>query len=219
MLVLSLECAGHGASACVMRDGVVLDVQSVRMDRGQDARLIPMIQDVLRQSGVGFVDIDRVAVTRGPGSFTGVRIALAAACGIGLAAGKPVFGFDRFSVFQSMHRRDPAHKDRDLFVVLDSKRAELFCRLFAKDGRVTQDMLLLDDIFKIRDVVVRGDAFSLLGAPWGADIFFVPVPDLEAEVVETARLGSDPCLSHEHYPATPLYLRQPDVTYARQGCA
>lgn len=84
MLILSLECAGGGCGACVMKDDVVLALAEESMARGQDARLMPLVQEVMARAGVDYAELDRVAVTRGPGSFTGLRIGLAAARGLGL---------------------------------------------------------------------------------------------------------------------------------------
>ncbi len=101
MLILSLDSAGNGCGACVWHDGNILASAEEPMERGQDQRLMPLILDIMKKANVTFDQLDRIAVTRGPGSFTGLRIGLAAARGIGIASGKPVIGIDRFSIFHA----------------------------------------------------------------------------------------------------------------------
>src|SRR5271168_4937059 len=101
MLILSLDSAGAGCGVTVWRDGKILATHAEHMERGQDQRLMPLVLEIMKKAGVTFGDLDRIAVTRGPGSFTGLRIGLAAARGIGLAANKPVIGIDRFSIFHA----------------------------------------------------------------------------------------------------------------------
>ena len=105
MLILSLDTAGQACAVCVWRDGVVLAAREERMARGQDARLVPLLLEVMAAAGVAFPQLDRIAVTRGPGSFTGLRIGLATARGLGLAADKPVIGIDRFSIHAAQQGR------------------------------------------------------------------------------------------------------------------
>jgi tRNA threonylcarbamoyl adenosine modification protein YeaZ len=62
------------------------------MQRGQAQRLIPMVGEVLARAGLSYADVRRVAVAVGPGSFTGVRVGISAALGLGLALGVPVVG-------------------------------------------------------------------------------------------------------------------------------
>ena len=66
--------------------------ESQAMKRGHAEALMPLIGRVIKEAGIAFADLDRVAVTTGPGSFTGLRVGLSAARGIALAANKPVVG-------------------------------------------------------------------------------------------------------------------------------
>jgi len=124
-LILALDAAGARCSVCLWREGAALAELSEEMTRGQAERLVPMMQEVLSAGGANAGEIAAIAVTSGPGSFTGVRIGLAAAMGYGLAFGVPVVAIDSFSAAKaslSAEERDL----RPLIVALAAKRREVF---------------------------------------------------------------------------------------------
>lgn len=193
----------------------MLAQKTENMERGQDARLMPMIVETLTQAGRAFADLDRIAVTRGPGSFTGARVGLAAARGIGLASGKPVIGIDRFSIYRSLHESfcgsaaaatilPSPSRGGNLLVVIDSKRAELFCRFYPHGGTAHEPNLMTAEQIKAfiaarPDTEIAGDK-----ATPG-----VAILDACARLAANA----DPRLAD--FMPRPLYLRAPDVTFAR----
>ena len=143
MLILSIDCAGSGCGVCVWQDGVVLSESDERMERGQDQRLMPLIIEAMQRANVTFDNLDRIAITRGPGSFTGLRIGLAAARGIGLAANKPVIGIDRFSIYREAFK----NSGKDHAVVINSRRKELYCCFYPGSGAAhAPTMLTFEEI-------------------------------------------------------------------------
>lgn len=90
--MLGIDTALDACSVALTRDGKTLAQMSDPMTRGQAERLAPMVRDLVRQAGIAFRDIDRIAVTTGPGSFTGVRVGLSFARALALALGKPCLG-------------------------------------------------------------------------------------------------------------------------------
>lgn len=203
MLILSIDCAGSGCGVCVARDGQNVAMKREPMARGQDGRLVPLIEEIMAEAHANYEDLDRIAVTRGPGSFTGLRIALATARGIGLAAGKPVFGIDRFSILE---RQIPS---RPLLSVIDSRRAEFFCRLALADGTKTDPVLMdsnkIKELLETRpEIKIAGDGALSLGA--------ATIPVTEDEVVTAAELASEAVEGAVETLPRPLYLRAPDVT-------
>src|SRR6266705_7028939 len=94
MLVLAIDTALDACAAGVLDTdaGKLIARESQAMKRGHAEALMPLIARVMKESGLPFAALDRIAVTVGPGSFTGLRVGVAAARGIGLAAGKPVVG-------------------------------------------------------------------------------------------------------------------------------
>ena len=93
MRVLAIDTALEACSAAVLDPGGGITAsESLAMTRGHAETLMPLIARVMSGAGVEFAQLDRIAVTTGPGSFTGLRVGISAARGIALAAGKPAVG-------------------------------------------------------------------------------------------------------------------------------
>ncbi len=236
MLILSLDSAGSGCNLCVWRDGQILSLIEQPMERGQDRQLVPLTISALQEAHVEFDELDRIAATRGPGSFTGLRIGLAAAQGFGLALSKPVIGIDRFSIYREQFR-----ETAPLLIVIQSKREELYCRFYPVEGEAGEPVMMTPDEIRAfvgehRDIRIVGDAtiyFSHMesGREWrkispplaGREIFHNAAPSCaggieniiaatEAEAVTCARLAAAAEIGNPGYAPHPLYIRAPDVT-------
>ena len=92
MLTLALDTCLAACSAALDRDGQTVGWISEPMARGHQERLAPMVRDLMADCGVAFGDLDRIGVTVGPGSFTGLRVGLAFAKGLALALNRPCVG-------------------------------------------------------------------------------------------------------------------------------
>ena len=92
MLVHGIDTSPDACSGAIVRDGDTLAHLHETMNKGQAERLAPMVREVAQQAGIAFTDIDRVVVTTGPGSFTGVRVGLSFARTLALSLGKPCLG-------------------------------------------------------------------------------------------------------------------------------
>lgn len=204
MLVLGLDTAAAGCGVALLQDGAVLHVAHEPMTKGQDARLLPLVQEVLRAAGKTSADLNRIAVLRGPGSFTGLRIGLAAARGLGLALGIPVLGYNRLAL-----QRTAQDARGDGLVVLDSRRDTLFCQYFPAQAVAPPSFLALPTALNDYDragLQVTGDATGC--RPWRqATVVALPEP----EIIRAARAAGidDPAV----HPSVPLYLRAPDVSF------
>ncbi len=206
---MGLDSAGKSCAACVWKDGAVLALASSKMERGQDARLVPAAQEAMKMAGVSFAALDRIAAIRGPGSFTGIRICLAAARGFGMASGKPVIGVDRFSVYREIFK-DIASP---LLVAIDSKRSELFCRLYPAAGESGETMppeLMTSDA--VEDLRRRRSGLMIAGDAAIADLR----ADTE-EVVACCALAAAAMAGEAEFLPRPVYLRPPDVTISRKS--
>jgi len=132
MKILAIDCATTACSVAIWIDGEVRAVERTELARGQGEALLPMIERVRAAAGLAFADLDRLAVTVGPGHFTGLRSGLAAARGLALATGLPLVGvttLDAVAAGVPVSERAGAV----LVVALDSKRAEAYVQSYAAD--------------------------------------------------------------------------------------
>lgn len=102
-LLLAFDTAGLHCAAVLLRGPDRLSGRHAQMARGQAEQLMPLLQHVLAEAGVGWRDLDALAVGIGPGNFTGTRIAVAAARGLALALQRPAFGVSLFEVLADSH--------------------------------------------------------------------------------------------------------------------
>jgi len=219
MLVLGLDSAGRGASAALLRGGALVAARDAAADRGQAEILLPMIAAVLKDGGTDPMGLDLIATTTGPGSFTGLRIAIATARGLALAAGVPATGVSRLAAVAA--RFPPGHREgRGLLVALDTRRDDFFLQLFTATA---QDPYLAGAETAARilpeiPLLVAGDAAPRLAAALpGRDIVVASGFDFPC-AAEAARLAAAACARGETaIPPRPFYLRAPDTTLPRRA--
>ena len=134
MRILAFDCAGAQCAAAILSDGAIIAEDRIRSERGHAQLLMPLLVDLLASGGMGFGDLDRFAVTTGPGSFTGIRVALAAAHGLALGTGKPVVGVTVFEALATA-AAETARATPRLLVAIESRRLECFVQLFDRDAK------------------------------------------------------------------------------------
>ena len=222
MIILAIDTAGAACSAALWRDGKILAQQIEPMTRGQAERLMPMVRSLAGGAAVRLLDIDLFAVSTGPGAFTGLRIGLAAAAGMALAAGRPIIGIDNFEISARAVPRDRI-VGRSLLVALDSRRAELFARPFDDSWTPLAEPACLapaelDSILPSGPVLVTGDAAEVAAEvlahrrdPDRVAVFESAGP---AEPAILAALAAERTGDAGFDTPTPLYLRPPDATPA-----
>ena len=225
MNILALDTSTTACSVALWRDGGV--VRSLRrdMERGHAEALMPMVGDVLDGSGCAAADLDLVAVTVGPGAFTGLRIGLAAARGLALAAGLPCFGATTTETVA--HAVPEAERSgATLMVALQSNREDIYAQAFTPDLEPASEprALLAEDVAQLVTeggrVVVAGNASNLVRpalARAGLDVAVSGasgIPDatvLAAIAARRWRPGDRPA------PPSPLYLKPPAATAPAGG--
>ena len=125
-VVLAFDCAVQGLSVAVVRNGVTV---ASRREEGRDqaARLVPVIAEVMREAGVEKRALSLIAVTTGPGSFTGVRVGLATARGLAVALGIPLAGIATTACLLAQAEAG----DRLAVAAIDSHLGDWFCAIRA----------------------------------------------------------------------------------------
>ena len=135
MRILALETSAKAVSAAVTEDGKVLC--SGYQDTGltHSRTLMPIVEAMLKNTGLTVQDCDAVAVAAGPGSFTGIRIGVSAAKGLAFAADKPCAAV---STLEAM-ARNVAHMDALVVCAMDARRSQIYNALFTSEhGRLTR---------------------------------------------------------------------------------
>ena len=127
--VLAFDTSGPFCAAALLLGDTVLASRVEDMQKGQAERLVPLLEDLLAETGKGWSDLDRIGVGIGPGNFTGIRISVSAARGLALSLGIPAIGV---SSLQAMAFA-PSQAALTL-AVLDARQGNVYCQMFDKGG-------------------------------------------------------------------------------------
>jgi tRNA threonylcarbamoyladenosine biosynthesis protein TsaB len=213
--ILALDTAMQGCSAAVLntRTGAYA-ARSETMGRGQSERLVPMVEEVLAEAGIAYADLSLVAVTVGPGAFTGLRIGLSAARAFATALNIPVAGVTTTGVFARQYA-DAASSP--FAVILETKRSDFYIQLFDEKGKALEAPDALDaEAIKARlksGMTIIGDGAARFnemtgGAFAGAVVGGYDLPDPRT----IATIGLEQLESGTVASADPVYLREADVS-------
>ena len=216
MRVLAIDTALEACSAAVLdtgRRGIAAS-ETIAMARGHAEALMPLIARVMDIADVEFAALDRIAVTTGPGSFTGLRVGISATRGIALAAGKPAIGLSTLAGFAAplIAEDDSTH----VVAAIDARHDNVYLQVFGIGGRT----LVAPRIATLRDAVraamtgparIVGSAANLLAAAWprGVDQPIAVEQCAAPDIGWIARLGA--AATDGSGPPKPLYLRAPDA--------
>src|SRR5688500_72415 len=171
MRVLAIDTALAVCAAAVFdtERGSTIASESLPMFRGHAEALMPLIARVMDQGNLEFAELDRIAVTTGPGSFTGLRVGIAAARAIALAAGKTAVGLSTLATYAAPHIAED--DSVPVVAVVDARHDQVYLQVFGAGGRT----LVSPRIAPIRDAVraaalgpvrIVGSAANLLVAAW-----------------------------------------------------
>jgi tRNA threonylcarbamoyladenosine biosynthesis protein TsaB len=191
------------------------EAQEVRA-RGHAERLMPMICELMGEAGLSFADLDRIAVTIGPGGFTGVRVGVAAARALALATGAPTVAASSLAVMaqQSGEVLGPERRGRVLAVALDARHGSVYLQLFPCGHHAAGPPQLLSvlaaaELIGRQPAVIVGSGAVLVGQALGAcGEAETMLPDLLPSARALALLATELAPTH---PLRPLYLKPPDV--------
>jgi tRNA threonylcarbamoyl adenosine modification protein YeaZ len=216
MRVLAIDTALEACSAAVLDTGAgaVTAHESLPMQRGHAEALMPLIARLMARAGATFAALDRIAVTTGPGSFTGLRVGIAAARGIALAAGKPAIGITTLAAYAAPFIA--ADDTLPVVAVIDARHEHVYLQVFGPGGRtlVSPRILPLREALRVAATGaprIVGTAANVLAANW-------PPGERAPRAVEqraapdidwVARLGA--LAADTTAPVKPFYLRAPDA--------
>jgi tRNA threonylcarbamoyl adenosine modification protein YeaZ len=223
MSVLAFDsCLGAVSAAVGWRgpEGEMLrEAYELRSD-GHAERLLPMIAEIMDGAGLAFAQLDRIAVTQGPGGFTGVRVGIAAARGLALATGKPVVAATSLAVMayraeEMLAAMGEPLGERRLMVAVDARRGVLYVQSFAPGAVATGEAQLLTPVEAARSLGPKGAVVVGSGAAAVANS-----AKAEGGAVEPRFADLQPharnlaAMADRLAPVSrlrPLYLRLPDV--------
>lgn len=201
MIVLALDTCLTACSAAVVADGAVRAARSEPMARGHQERIAGLVQEILAEAGVPPTALDRIGVTVGPGSFTGLRVGLAFAKGLGAALDRPVIGVGVLEAL-AFEIKPPAA------AVIDARRDQVYLQVFT--GAAASDPAALAPDAARAAIAALGKGVTVVGpgAPLFNDLAGAHIAPREApDPVAVARLAA----ARPVAPPRPLYLRAPDA--------
>jgi tRNA threonylcarbamoyladenosine biosynthesis protein TsaB len=216
MLILAIDTALDACAAAVLNTdtGQLAAAESLPMKRGHAEALMPLIARVMKHAGLRFSALDRIAVTKGPGSFTGLRVGLSAARGIALAAGKPVVGLTTLSAYAAPLINE--NGEHPVVSAIDARHDHVYYQVVRADGYA----LVLPRVAPIAEALevarlgaphLVGNAARILAGRWPTNA--VPPSSVDTQAaVDIAWVG---WLGAAANPVTasprPFYLRPPDA--------
>jgi tRNA threonylcarbamoyladenosine biosynthesis protein TsaB len=216
MLILAIDTALDACAAGVLDTDVarMIAQESQAMKRGHAEALMPLIARVIRQAGIAFAALDRIAVTTGPGSFTGLRVGLSAARGLALAAHKPVVGLSTLTAYAAPVVGQNAAQA--VLSAIDARHDHVYFQVVSGDG----GSLMRPRVAPVEEALgaarfgavhLVGNAAKILADRWPADAVppFKVDPQPAPDIAWLAWLGA--AVSPDIAPARPYYLRAPDA--------
>lgn len=207
MIVLAIDTCLAASSAAVIDGDRTLASRTEPMMRGHQEALGGIVRETMEQAGVGFAQLDRIAVTVGPGSFTGLRVGLAFAKGLATALNIPCIGVGTLDALA-------VGRDGPRLAAIDAKKDQIYWRAFDEEGLGDPAVQAAAEASQIAARLLGGRTPLLIGS--GSTLLLAHFPGAEvldrplADPAAIARLGAkaDPVVALP----TPLYLRPPYAT-------
>lgn len=216
MRILAIDTALGHCAACVLDAAEAEPVagETLAMERGHAEALLPLLERVMGTVSGGFAALDRVAVTIGPGSFTGLRVGIACARAVGLAARIPVVGVTTLASLMAPLFTE--RRARLVVAAIDARGGRVYAQAVAPGGRV----VVKPAIMPIRDLVralgtgtvtlVGSGAAAVATEAWGIGLDAkVHDPSAAPQIEWVARLGA--AADERTALPKPLYLAAPDA--------
>ena len=213
MNLLAIDTAARLCAACVLDTETECELGREVLDlgKGHAERLMGVIDVALSQAGIGYADLGMVAVSVGPGSFTGVRVGVSAARGLALALGIPAVGVSSLEALAASAR--DGHPGHDILVLLEAGRGAIYAARYDADGLESVPPALLEttqamELARAGEPILAGSAADTVREAIGSELPIV-LGQATADIGTYARLAARRGLPGR--PASPLYLRAADA--------
>ena len=238
MKAILIDSSASACSVCITTDKLVIGHNYLLMDRGHASAIVPMIKSTMKDAKTRFEELRFVAVTEGPGSFTGLRISLAAAKAIALSNNIPLFGVSCFDAIASRVQNNRNLPLTDfLLIVIESKRRELYCECRDRsDNKIIESQALtiseivghFESLYQPgASVRIAGDAGILLveaigeiikpyGPAFAEDLLGVDALDITTTNQYWDLFKSAANLGYT-YQVDLNYLRKPDISIPKKN--
>jgi tRNA threonylcarbamoyladenosine biosynthesis protein TsaB len=220
--IIAFDTTMDACSVAVCTDDHVIARRHEYFSNGHAEQLMPTIQSVLAEADTGYGEIDLIAVTVGPGKFTGIRVGLSAARGIALTTGVSVVGVSTLDVIaEGARARSSFDRESTIMVIHNAFRDELFCQMVPFGAAVSSTppfVVALADavsLLPLGPVTVVGSGVSILKdqiISVRSDVTISDAPNFP-DAADLARIG-DRIARHgqiEKWPPEPIYIRAPDA--------
>jgi len=211
-LLLALDTSANLCSAAVFdsANNRFVGRKSDDIGRGHAERLMGLLQELLDDGQLVYEDIGRIAVTIGPGSFTGIRVGIAAARGLAFGLDVPVVGIGVLDAIAFQHRQ--VHHDGPIVVAMDAKRDEIFLQVFDGGSSSGPANVAIADIaanMPLSTCNIAGSAADIVAAQSGRTDIHIISRQSAADIDAVAGLASHNRDWNEK--PKPLYLRKADA--------
>jgi tRNA threonylcarbamoyl adenosine modification protein YeaZ len=215
-LILACDTTQGACSVALYQDRLLGDACQ-EMTKGHAEALMPMLEKLCADAGIAVSAISRIGVTHGPGTFTGVRVGLAAMRGLALALNVPVKTYGTLAVMAAAAHRVKKAED-PLLVAVDAKRDTFYAQIFDPKGApldapAALSAAQLNELVKTMGVArmaVCGTGAPILSEIW--DGFYALDAPVFPKAAILAAIAAQDDDWHDLPPAEPLYLRPPDAS-------
>ncbi len=216
MKILALECSAGPASSAVLKDGKVIAsaFTNVRMTHSQT--LLPMMKEMLDNNGISLSDIDALAISSGPGSFTGIRIGISAVKGLAAPKRLPCYGVSTLRAIAENHRGF----EGIISAVMDARCNQVYNALFRAENnsitRLTQDRaLMIDELLEelsrySEKIIISGDGAGLF-EKYTSEKLLVADESVRYQTAEGVAKAASEYEPTSPESLTPFYLRLPQA--------
>jgi tRNA threonylcarbamoyladenosine biosynthesis protein TsaB len=216
MLILAIDTALDACAAAVLDtdNNKVIAQESQAMKRGHAEALMPLVARVMKESGIAFAALDRIAATTGPGSFTGLRVGLSAARGFALAANKPAVGITTLTAYSAPHVSE--YGEHPIIAAIDARHDHVYLQVVTGHGEplVTPRVAPVEEALaasRFGAPYLVGNAANMLAERWPKDA----APPVKVEQQAAPDITWVAWLAAAVDPAAaaprPFYLRAPDA--------